>query len=83
MTAPLIEVVDLGEYEFSISCEFPGCSEDAIAMCKGCSDPKHAAVCPYHLSAVKKRFDQNIGKQCQTCYRPFMHFDTHYQLADL
>lgn len=83
MTAPLVVPIDLADYEFEISCEFPGCNESAIAMCRGCSDARHAAVCPYHLSAVKKRFEQNLGKACETCHRPFMHFDTHYELADL
>lgn len=83
MTAPLVETIDLSAYEFQIQCEEPGCNESADLMSKGCSDACAHALCHFHMAAVKKRFDMNSGKQCKTCHRPFMHFDTHYHVLGL
>ena len=84
MTAPLIEAVDLSDFEFSIQCEEPGCRDTADVMAKGCSDHDFHGLCFYHLAAVKKRFDNGRHKTvCNGCNRPWLFFETHYTVADI
>ena len=83
MTAPLIETVDLAEYDFRVTCEYGRCGEPATVGCKGCADKFHRFLCAHHLGVVRERFDSNIGKQCANCQRPWWEFDTHYDVQGI
>lgn len=83
MTAVLDLPVDLGAYEFSIPCEFPNCDEPAAVMCKGCGDPYPVATCGRCLAQLESDFEALQPATCAVCFRPFMHFDTHYDLATI
>lgn len=52
MTAPLIELESLSEFEYTIPCGIPGCSNDADWMLYGAHSvfgcPGHGPVCEHH-----------------------------------
>ncbi len=81
MTAALIAPEDLSQYEFHLPCEFPGCDEEAAVMSKGCADPRHSAICPRHYEGVRRHFHDNLKKLCKDCHRPWVHFETHYDIV--
>lgn len=83
MTAPLIEVLDLSAFKFEIPCHSPGCTESADFLAIGCSDKNPHNLCHFHMAAVKRRFDDNHGKVCETCHRPWLHFETHYSVMSI
>lgn len=83
MTAALIAPADLSQYEFDIPCEFPGCKNEAAVSCKGCADARHRLICEPHHQWVRKFFYDQDAVVCKTCHRPWVHFDTHYEVAPL
>lgn len=83
MTAPLIAPLDLEDIGFSIRCEYH-CEQPAVVMCKGCADHAHAALCAHHLGVVRQRFDDHAGRVvCENCHRPWLAFETHYDVQGL
>lgn len=83
MIAVLDLPADLTDLEFDIPCEFPGCDEPAAVMAKGCADPVHVATCGRCLAKLEGDFEACKPATCSICYRPFMHFSTHYDLAEI
>lgn len=82
MTAPAVTPVDLSQWTIEIQCEYH-CDQPAVVMCKGCADKAHAALCGHHLAVVRQRFDSNTGKVCQDCHRPWLAFETHYEVVGI
>lgn len=69
----------LAEHEFSIACEAPRhCDVPAAVMVQGCADTRHKALCVLHLAELKLQFERCKPCVCSVCYRPFMHFETHF-----
>ncbi len=81
MTATLIAPADLSSYEFDIPCEFPGCGDDASVMSKGCADSGYRAICERHYQGVRKYFYDQDKVVCKDCHRPWVHFETHYDIV--
>ncbi|MBB3752421.1 hypothetical protein FHT44_004933 [Mycolicibacterium sp. BK634] len=88
MTSALYDLdqLDLSEMEFDIQCEFPRCTASAVVMSKGCADDHHAAICAGHLREMQARFEA-IGAEkptvCTHCHRPWLFFETHYDLVNI
>jgi hypothetical protein len=85
VTSVLIAPADLSieQFEFEVQCFSPGCSEAAIVMCKGCNDHCAVGVCERCFRQVEQRFEDNWGKQCSGCERPWWDFNTHYAVMPL
>lgn len=83
MTAVVELPADLAHLEFDIPCEARGCDNPAYVMCKGCSDARHAAICKEHLAGVRRRFESKGVVVCSGCERPWLHFETHYDLTEI
>ncbi|MBO0676904.1 hypothetical protein JRC04_05465 [Mycolicibacterium sp. S2-37] len=84
MTQTLVAPADLSAYEFDIPCQWIGCNEPALVMCKGCSDRAHSAICKGHLKAVQDRFwAHKKARVCDGCNRPWLFFELHYDLVVL
>lgn len=83
MTATLIAPAELGmaEFEFEVGCY--GCGAPAVVVCKGCNDVCPILVCAQCFASVQQRFEDNVGKQCEGCHRPWWDFDTHYSVMPL
>lgn len=81
MTAPLLDTLD--EAEFDIPCAWPHCESTAIVMAKGCADRHGNALCTFHYAEVRIRFQRNVGAVCIDCHRPFLFFETHYEVIGL
>jgi hypothetical protein len=75
----------LGRLEFDLPCgwEDHPCDRDAAVMCKGCADEDGRALCIDHYFELQGWFDEQMPATCEVCYRPFMHFDTHYSTINL
>ncbi len=82
-TSSLVSPADLAEYEFDIPCEFPGCKTGAVVMSKGCADSHHRAVCQRHYEGVRKYFFEHLNVRCLHCHRPWVHFETHYDIVPI
>ena len=75
--------LNLADFEFDIPCDFPNCETAATVVCKGCADPHHYAICAPHLEGRRKWFYEQRAVACSTCFRPWMHFDTHFEVSPL
>lgn len=78
--------VDFLGLNLGIGCEFPQCTAPATVMSKGCADKHHAAVCPGHLRQLQSRFESIAAAKptvCTHCYRPWLFFETHYDLVNI
>lgn len=85
MTEMLIAPADLTQYEaeFSIPCEWPACREQAVVMAKGCSSKRHFSMCSAHLAERREWFHAQGRVICDGCNRPFIFFETHYDLVGI
>lgn len=81
MTAALED--QLVAHEFSIPCEHPGCGQPASVMSKGCADPVHVATCGHCLEGLRRSFEECKPAVCSICYRPFIHFETHFDIVSI
>lgn len=81
MTSTETRPADLTAHEFDISCE--QCDEPGAVMVKGCADQCHMALCWAHLAKLQRDFEACKPATCAACYRPFIHFDTHFDLAEI
>ncbi len=82
VTAPVV-VEDLSTFEFNLSCECHDCDKPAAVMCKGCGDSRHYAICRPHLDRTRRWFKSKSAVVCKICYRPWVNFDTHYDVQDI
>lgn len=73
----------LSELEFDLSCEFKGCDKTATVMCKGCADHRHFAICTEHLEYRRRWFYTRPHAFCINCHRPWVNFDTHYDVTEI
>lgn len=83
MTAPIV-VEDLSTFEFDLNCEGDGCDNPAVVMCKACGDPRHFAICHQHLEHARRWFEgRTKAVVCSVCHRPWLYFETHYDIQDI
>lgn len=85
MTSVVGMPVDLDRFEFDIPCEWEDdpCHRDAALVAKGCDDQDGRPLCIDHYFELQQWFDEQMPATCTVCYRPFMHFETHYSVIKL
>lgn len=85
MTATLLAPADISSFEFHIPCEWREyeCPHPATVMSQGCTDDRPYAICNQHLDHVKKFIAAHKWHTCDTCSRPFLHFETHYDVMSI
>lgn len=81
MTAALIAPADLSEFEFDIPCEI--CDEPALVGQKGCADPEPVTLCRDCYMENRRWFYDQDAAWCSFCYRPFLHYETHFDIINL
>ena len=75
------------ELDFDLACEWPKCDANAAVTCRGCSDERHYLICSQHLAMQQQQFALTASQvpvpRCATCFRPWMFFETHYEVTPL
>jgi len=83
VTAPNINAEDLSEFEFDIPCEGEHCDNAAVELCKACGDKRYYAICRECEIFARRWFESKGYVQCAVCQRPWIYFETHYDILPL
>lgn len=81
MSYPLVALSDL---ELSIECDHDECPNTAVVAVKGCTDKEPWLICRQHFNRLSDEVSKVITDGpvvCEGCYRPIMHFCTHYDVS--
>jgi hypothetical protein len=82
VTAPIV-TEDMSTFEFDLACEAENCDKSAVVMCKACGDLRYFAICRGHLNYARRWFESHRAVVCSICHRPWLHFETHYDVQDI